>query len=231
MFEIPGILDYLRLLDPLRGLPAVYILIVTAEILIVLHDWRISLLALLVQYLVAGLLFADILLPHLAFTKVLVGMFICLILYLTARQVNWGQLPEDISEDEAVLLRKERLIRFGPYLLPTDTPFRLFVGLMVLLAAWSLSQQPAFHLPAVPDHFNLAVFSLVGLGVAMAGLTTEPLRAGFGLLTLLTGFELFYLALEQSAAVLLSLVTATFAVSLVIAYLAQARHAIHHLVD
>lgn len=231
MNEIPGILDFLRFLEPLRGLPSVYIVVFTAGLLLILHDWRLSLLALLGQYLIAGLLFADVLLPYLAFVKVLVGMFVCLILYLTARQANWGTLPEDITKDEAIQLRKERMIRFGPYLLPTELPFRLFSGLMIILATWSLSQQPSYHLPAVPDHFNLAVFALIGLGLTTAGLTTEPLRAGLGLLTLFTGFELFYSALEQSTDVLLSLAIANLTVALVVAYLTQVRHAIQAIVD
>ena len=65
----------------------------------------------------------------------------------------------------------------------------------------------------------------------MIGLTSEPLRSGFGPLTLLTGFELFYANIEQSAAILVSLAIAKLAICLVIAYLTQARHAIQAIVD
>ena len=86
-----NILDFLDFFDFLRGTPSVVIVLVTAAVIFVVRDWRLSLIALAVQYLVAGFLFADVLLPHLAFTNVLLGLFIVLILYFTARQVNWGQ--------------------------------------------------------------------------------------------------------------------------------------------
>ncbi len=231
MDQIPSIFDYLRYFDFLRGDPAAYVVIITAAVILVVRDWRLSLMALIVQYLVAGFLFADVLDPRLAFMKVLVGLFICLILYITARQVHWGKLPEDVTAEEAVQLRQERLVRFGPYVLPTSTPFRIFLALMVILAMWALAQRPGFHLPAVPDHVNLAVYALVGLGLVGVSLTTEPLKAGMGLLTFFTGFELFYSALEQSLAMLALLAVANLTIALVIAYLVQARHAISALLD
>lgn len=231
MSGVPNIIDFLAYLGFLRGSPAAYIVLLTATVILVVRDWRMSLLALLIQYLVAGLLFVDVLLPHLAFVKVLVGLFICLILYITARQVNWGELPVDVTEEEVVQLRQEKILRLGSQMLPTDTPFRIFFALMVVLTVWALAQQPIFHLPAVPDHFNLAVYALCGLGLVALGLTTEPLRAGMGLLTVFTGFELFYSALEQSVAMLAILVIADLVIVLAIAYLVQARHAFPALLD
>jgi hypothetical protein len=231
MGDIPSILDFLRYLDFMRGLPAAFMMLATAAVILALRDWRFSLLALVIQYLVAGLLFVDVLLPHLAFTKVLVGIFICLILYISARQTSWGELPDDVTEEEAIQLRKQRILRLGPYMLPTDMPFRAFLLLMVILSVWALAQSPAHQLPVVPDHFNLAVYALGGLGLVTVSLTSEPLKAGMGLLTFFTGFELFYAALEQSLAVLAFLATANVGVVLVIAYLVLARHAYSELLD
>ena len=42
---------------------------------------------------------------------------------------------------------------------------------------------------------------LAGLGLLQIGLNEMPMQVGFGLLTLLSGFDLFYVALEPSLAV------------------------------
>ncbi|MFN2189167.1 MAG: hypothetical protein ACK2T3_10410 [Candidatus Promineifilaceae bacterium] len=231
MIDIPNILEFLEFFDFLRGPMAGYILLITASTIFILRDWRWSVLALLVQYLVVGLLFSDVLEPQLAFMKVVVGLFICVMLYITARQVHWGKLPIDVTAEEAVQLREERLLRLGPYTLPTDTPFRIFFALMVILVVWTLSQRPIFQLPIVPDDFNLAVFALVGLGLVNLSFTSEPLKAGMGLLTFFTGFELFYSGLEQSVLMLAFLAAANLAIALVISYLTQARHDYEALVE
>jgi len=231
---IPTLFDLLERFSYLRGAPAAYIVLLAAVIIIVVQDWRLSLLALAVQYLFAGLLFVDLLDPRLAIVKVLVGLFVCLILYLTARQVNWGRLPVDVTEEEVVRLNRERHLRVGAYVLPTTMPFRIFLALMMALVVVTLAQRPGYQLPAVPEslgHLNLAVYALVGLGLLALALTAEPLQAGLGVFLFLSGFELFYSALEQSIAMLAALAAVNLVTVLVIAYLTQARHALPALID
>jgi len=69
-------------------------------------DWRLALFTLIVQYLAASLLFVDLLDPRLAIIKLFVGMFVCLILYMTARQVDYGRLPNDLTAAEAFFIQK-----------------------------------------------------------------------------------------------------------------------------
>jgi hypothetical protein len=203
----------------------------TAAVIVVVRDWRGSLFALLAQYLVAAVLFAEVLDPRLAIVKLFIGLFICLILYFTARQVRWGQLPEDVTEAEAVQLRQSRSIRFGPFLLPTNTPFRFLLVATVALAIWTVAQRPDYQLPLAAPHINLAVYALCGLGLLGVSLTSEPLKAGMGLITFFTGFELYYNVLEQSVAMLVMLAVANLLMALVIAYLVQARHTFLTLFD
>ena len=231
---LPTIFDLLERFSYLRGDPAAAVVLLAAIIILVVQDWRLSLLALAVQYLFAGLLFVDLLDPRLAIVKVLVGLFICLILYLTARQVNWGRLPVDVTADEVARLNQERRVRFGAYVLPTTMPFRLFLALMAALVVVTLAQRPGYQLPAVPEslgYLNLAVYALGGLGLLALALKAEPLQAGMGVFMFLSGFELFYSALEQSVAMLAALAAVNLIVALVIAYLAQARHALPALLD
>ncbi len=231
MGNIPTVYDLLEALDFLRGFPAAYMVLITASLILIFRDWRWSLLALLVQYLVVGLLFVDVIAPHLAFMKVVTGSFICLILFITARQVNWGRLPEDVTTEEAVMLKEERLLRFGPYMLPTDTPFRIFLALAVALSVWALTQKASFHLPGIADHINLAVYALIGMGAVTLSLTSEPLKAGMGILTLITGFELFYSSIDRSLASMLIFAVTSLVVALAIAYLTQGRHSFPALFD
>lgn len=229
--DIPNFLEFLEFFDFLRGPLAGYIILLTSALIFVVQDWRWSVSALAIQYLIVGLLFAEVLEPRLAFMKVLVGIFICIILYFTARQINWGKLPVDVTADEAVQLREERLLRLGPYSLPTDTPFRVFFALMMVLVIWTLSQRPVFQLPIVPEHFNLVFFALVGFGLLNLSFTTEPFKAGIGLLTLFCGFELFYSGLEQSVMMLAFLAAANLTMAVAASYLIQARHAYQALMD
>lgn len=226
MADFPTIFDWLDSLSFMRGMPAAYLTLITALIIVTVWDWRVAILALTVQYFAAGLLFVDVLDPRLAIVKLLVGWFICLILYFTARQANWGRLPEDVTPAEAIQLRRQRILRFGPFLLPSSTPFRVFLGLMVALVVVTLSQRAGYRLPAVSPALNLAIFSLTAMGLLGVSLTTEPLRAGLGLLMFLTGFEFFYNSLEQSVLMLAFLAVTNLALTLAISYLTQTRHAL-----
>ncbi|MCP4425974.1 MAG: hypothetical protein GY803_15890 [Chloroflexi bacterium] len=211
----------------LRGLPATYIVLLTAVLIVMAWDWRLSLLALTGQYLVASLLFVDVLDPRLAVVKLLIGLFVCLILYMTARQVNYGRLPTDVSANEVAEFGLGNRSRVGPYRLPA-VPLRVLAAIIVLLVVWIVAQRPGFGLPALPveaAHLNLAVYGLAGLGLLGLSLTADPLPAGLGLFILMTGFELYYSALEQSAALLAALAAANLALALAVAYLTQARYA------
>jgi hypothetical protein len=231
MSTFPTLFEWLERLDFLRGLPAAYLALAAAGVTAVIWDWRIAILALAVQYFSVGLLYADVLDPRLAMIKLLVGVFVCLILYFTARQVGWGRLPPDLSEAEALAWQNDRHLRFGPYLSPGSLPFRLLLALLLIVVVLALSGRPGYQLPAVPPAVNLAVYALVGLGLINTGLTGEPLRSGIGLLLVLSGFELFYNTVEQSIMMLAFLAGANLAVALAVAYLTQARHALPALLD
>ena len=96
----------------------------------------------------------------------------------------------------------------------------------MVIIVYTLSQRAIFRLPAISEPTNLAVFILLCMGLLGLSLSTEPLRAGLGLLTFWLGFELFFVALEQSVAMLAVMGAATLILALAIAYLTQARHAI-----
>ena len=225
--NLPTIFDWIEKFSFLRGYPAAALVLVTAVVIILAWDWRLAVFALAVQYFAASLLYLDVLDPRLSVIKLLTGWFVCLILYITARQVNWGRLPPDITPEEAKLYHQVEFVRLGPVKAPKSLPTRaLLTAAALLLIIW-WTQRPAFSLPALPEtlpHLELAVTTLVILGLLGLAVTTEPLKAGMGLLLFLSGFELFYSVLEQTPGVLALLAGVNLVTALIIAWLVQRRY-------
>ncbi|MCP5094529.1 MAG: hypothetical protein GY943_03125 [Chloroflexi bacterium] len=232
--NLPTIFEWIDRLNSWRGLPAVVIVLITAVLITAAFDWRLSLFALMVQYLFTGLLFVDLLDPRLAVVKILVGLFVCLMLYFTGRQVNWGGLPPDITRDEVRQIQPPSNIRIGSREIPFNAPVRaVFVGVIGLILFF-VAQMPTLQLPVLPDGAggaNTAVFILAIIGLLGLVLSTDPFQAGLGLLMFVAGFELYYSGLEQSIPLLAGLAAANFGIVLVISYLTQARFSYTSLLD
>jgi hypothetical protein len=225
--NIPTIFDWIARFDYLRGEPAVLILLLTATLIALFWDWRLALFALILQYLVVGLLFIDFLDPRLAIIKVLVGMFVCLILYFTARQIGYGRFPNDLSPAEAARIKQEqKQIPLGRWTVSRQMAVRTGIVVLALIVILIITRQTTLSLPGIPDnlpHINQAVLILMGMGLIGVVISFHPLPAGMALFTFLTGFELYYAALEQSIAMLAALAALNFALALAISYLSQAR--------
>lgn len=217
--DFPTIFDWIERLSFLRGMPVAYLVLLTGLVIAIVWDWRLSLLALAVQYVAASLLFVDVLEPRLAVVKLFVGAFICLILYFAARQAS--ALQEAATERANRVSADTRSDGGGGRREGTTLAFRTFLALMVALAALALSGRAGYRLPAVPAHVNLAIYALAGMGLLLLALTTRPLTAGMGLLMVMSGFELFYNTLEQSTGMLIMLATANMILALTVSYLAQ----------
>lgn len=219
-FRFPTIFDWLDQFAALRGLPAVYALLLLALLILFIRDWRVSLFALLGQYLLAGLLFVEVLEPRLAFVKVLTGAFVCLILYVTGRQVQGAR---QIGKDTAVH-PPTGILHVGPFKLGVDLAFRILLVAIALLIVLVLSQRQAYWLPGIPaalSFLNQAIYGLLVLGLLALSLAGEPLRAGAGFFVALLGFELFYSAQTSAVALLFALAAINLLAAVAIAYLSQ----------
>ncbi len=225
--NLPSLFDWLNRLDFLRGSPAAYLVVLGAVAVVLAWDWRLKLLALAAQYMVGGFLYLDMLEPRLANVKALTGLFVCLILYITARQVSWGRLPEDVLPEEAAQLGQARQVQAGPFGLPMTFMIRLFLTAVLLLLVWLAAARPSLQLPglsAAAPHLTLAVYALIGLGLLSLALTTEPLSAGMGVLLFLAGVELYFSARDQSVTLLMLLAGLNLLTAVAISYLTQARN-------
>jgi hypothetical protein len=260
---MPTLPEIIERLSFFATTPATVAVMFTAGAIVVIKDWRVSLLALVIQYIIVGLLLTGAIRVELAAIKTLVGAMLCLILYMTARHVDWGrpaptprstlrQRPE-LAEGEAherlpaeregepaeptahapsasPALRARLRARLGSAeaadargTLPTELPFRFLAALLVMVAAYNGAL--AYPLPDVSEAISLAVYTLVALGLLAMGLTDEPLKAGLGLLTFVSAFELFYTVLEPSLIVVGFLGLVNFLIALAVAYLTVARAA------
>ena len=197
--------------------PAIYMttfalvaILITAALLVITNDWRLSFTALAAQYLLLAVLIAQIVLWQVAVVKALVGLLVVGIFVLTGWQANFGRRAH------APTLAYS-LTRFE---FPTGLPFRVLAATMVVVAAWYTGSQPEFAFPGLPLVLNIAGYALAALGLLMLGLTEEPMNAGIGLLTGLMGFELMYAAVEPSLAIVALLAAVNFGVAMATSYLA-----------
>ncbi len=194
----------------------------TAGVIVVVKDWRASLFALIIQYVIVGLLLTSEVRMELALIKTLVGSLLCVILYVTARHVRWGRpVSAAAAEEEDEEMAEPLESRWA---LPTELPFRFLAALLVMVVAYGGAS--AFPLPDVNEAISLAAYTMAALGVLAMGLTDEPLKAGLGLLTFVAAFELYYTVLEPSLVVIGFLGVSNFLIALAIAYLTVARAAL-----
>jgi len=224
--SFPSIFDWLDTFSFLRGYPSAWLLLVTGVLIALFLDWRLSLFALIVQYLVATLLYFDLLNPQLALIKLFVGMFVCLILYWTARQVDYGRSHG--SPGRSYPAKTGQKIQLGPLSISRNLAERAVAAVIALLLVVILQRGFALYLPGLPeslDYINLAILLLITLGMAGVITSRDPLSGGMSVLTFLTGFELYFAAIDQTTRTLALLAVLNFMVALLVAYLTQRGYA------
>jgi hypothetical protein len=84
---------------------------------------------------------------------------------------------------------------------PSGGLFRMIAIGIVGLAVSSLTSSLLNWVPGLQLEQGWGALLLIGLGLLHLGLTTHPLSMALGLLTVLSGFEILYAAVEISALV------------------------------
>jgi hypothetical protein len=211
---MPPLNDLLAQVSFLAAMPAVVGVLATAGVLVISRNWRLNLAALAVQYFLVVLLLTRLIRLEVAAVKGLTGWLICTVFYLTERQMNVAESTaegQDVGEESG--LRR--------WMMSARSAFYLLVVLLMAVVAYAFAAR--ISLPEVPTDITLASYLLTGLGILMLGVSDDALRVGLGLLTFISGFDLFYVALEPSLVVagLLSLIS--FLISLAMTYLRAAQ--------
>lgn len=167
---------------PAISLPALALVFITSVWLLLGHDWRYLIAALSLQYIGAFLLVALSWPLEMAVVKVLTGWMAGAVL-----GVGVAIVPRAWQSEE----------RFGP----SGRLFRLLAVGLVTMVVISSAPKITGWLPGVGLEVVLGSLILIGNGLLNLGLTNHPFRVTLGLLTLLSGFEILYAALEVSALV------------------------------
>jgi len=198
----------------------------TAMVLTLTVDWRITFAALALQYIFAAILLNQAVAWQVAAVEAIVGILVVIILTLTGRQSNFGR-----TASSPVVQLPGQLARIGPIEFQTNLPFRLVAILLAAVITWFMVVVGDYAVPGLPLALNLAGVWLIILGLFGLGFTDEPMNAGSALLTVITGFEMIYAPLEPSLLVVALLAVVNFAVALAASYLALLRFAERELAE
>jgi hypothetical protein len=215
--------DILTQLSELQSWPMLAGLMVTASIIVIARDWRFWLWSLLVQYLLLSVIHLRMLAPELALIKLIVGVLICPMLYWAARWVE-GERAHKAEVERSEIAGKEGEVPLPPLPWPvrsTNWVFRLLTVLLLGLVLYSVSR--SFSLGFVDADIAPVCVWLWLVGLLVLVLTSEPLPAGIGLLTLVSGFELFFDALEPGLVGLGVFAAINLLMGLAISYLTVVR--------
>jgi hypothetical protein len=213
--------DLLARVAFLAAAPAVIGAFATAMLLVVSQDWRLNLIALAAQYFFVALLMTQLVRLELAAVKGLIGWLVCLVVYLTEQQAQlFVRGSDDETGDSIQVWFSARVEGWRSEGISARAAFGFLTALLVALTAYVVSA--AIPLPELPVSFSGVCYLLAGVGVLLLGLSQDPVRVGLGLLTFLSGFDLFYIALEPSLVVTGLLGSVSFVIALGMAYLRTA---------
>jgi hypothetical protein len=185
---------------------AVLIIVITSVGLLLVRDWRTSIILLSIQYVAMFILSLQHLLLGMASVKVVVGWMAAVILGMTRSNIP------DPEPDEENNWPRGRLFR----------AFAAFMVAIIVIGATS-------RVNIVMANAGLAVTAgsllLIGMGLLHLALTADILRITISLITILSGFEILYSAVEGSVLVTALLAVIILGLALVGSYLMLASNA------
>ena len=190
--------------NPGVEMPSLILLSLTALMLLLGRSWRWMAAALAAQYLGVFILVSLSWPLLISLIKLVAGWMVVITLWVAIMNTpeSWPQeKPEAAS-------RIFRALASG-------------IALLIVIAG---SQEVANWIPNVDAGVILGSFILMGLGILHLGLTTRPMRVIIGLLTVLSGFEILYAALENSLLVTGLLAGLNLGIALVGAYITILPH-------
>lgn len=184
-------------------LAAVILSLLTASILLLSWDWRVSIAALGFQYLAVFLLVSVSWPIEISAAKVVAGWIAAAVLALAVTN-----LPQ---EDQRQVPLTAPGIVFG-----------ISAAILAGLFAFTGGAKLIGLFPDIAIAQARGGMVMISLGLLHIGLTIRPLRVVIGILTVLSGFEILYSALESSFLVTGLLATVTLGLAVVGAYLLTA---------
>lgn len=214
---ITSVSELVALLDRLSQLAATPLLValaVSTIFILLFRNWRIVLPALIVQYVIVGIMLARVIQPGVALIKPLAGALVCLALSIAA------QRADDVRSKRGESVAVERIRHVAWRSVPAQVLLRAIAAVLVLTAAYGATVR--FPLPGGARELGLGAYALLASGILLIAIAPEALNIGVGLLMFLSGVELGYTPLEPSISVSVLIGFMTLAVGIAIAYLTLA---------
>jgi hypothetical protein len=184
---------------PQLALPTLALLGLTSLLILIGRDWRWILAALAFQYLGAFVLVTFSWPVTLAWVKLVGGWMACLLMAAAV----WNT-PPGLGEESFA---------------PSGRIFRTIAAGLVGLVVYATTRSLQAWLPEVDSAVVVGSLILIEMGLLHLAITSQPLRMTIGLLTVFTGFEIIYAAVENSALVAGLLAGFTIGLALVGAYM------------
>lgn len=185
---------------------AVAVILITCTGLLIVRDWRWSLILLAIQYFCMFILTLRHWPFGMASVKLVAGWMAAAILGMTRS----GFPSADLEES-------------GMW--PRGRLFRLFAATMVLLIVAATTPRVDTIMADAGYAVTGGSLLLIGMGLLHLGITDHILRVVIGLMTVLSGFEILYSAVEGSILVAALLAVINLGLALVGAYLMTAENA------
>lgn len=179
---------------------AVIILLFTSTGMLISQNWRFSLGLLALQYLAMFWLVTLHWPLGMATVKLVTGWMAAVILGLTSLNIPEQSEPADTS-------------------LPQGRAFHLLAAAMIILLLFVLAPQVQTLIPGIRLPVVISSLLLVGLGLLHLSLTSQIFRIILALLSILSGFEILYAAVESSILLAGLLATTNLGLALAGAYL------------
>jgi hypothetical protein len=179
---------------------AVVLIVITSVGLLLARDWRWSITLLSIQYVAMFVLILQHWPLGMGSVKVVAGWMAAAILGMTRS----GLSNESLNEED---------------IWPRGRLFRIFAaGIVVIIVAGTT---PSVDTIMADAGFAVTTGSLllIGMGLLHLGISTDILRVAIGLMTVLSGFEIIYSAVEGSVLVAALLAVITLGLALVGSYL------------
>lgn len=175
------------------SLPALILVSFTSLTLLLVQNWRWSLMVILVQYVGVFILVSLSWPLQMAVANLLAGVICVAVLWLAeiglVQQVKENGISIPLASEPVDQLPLSGFL------------FRLFAAIIVGLVVFSISSVILDWIPQLNSAQAFSSLILIGLGLLHLGQTTRPLGVILGLLTVLCGFEILYAGVEVSALV------------------------------
>ncbi len=181
----------------------IVILVAAAAIVVLVsRDWRLAIAGMAAQYLLAFVLVTPSWPLELAAVKLVAGWISISVLGVT--RLNLEEGPEQKSS------------------VPTGRTFQILTATLILLVVAGAAPRLAGWTSAIGINQAWGGLLLIGMGLIQLGLRPGFFRSSLGLLTLFSGFEILYAAVEASTLVAGLLAVVSLGIALAGSYLLQA---------